>query len=394
MLSYRYLIIGGGMAADAAIGGIRHYDRVGTIGVISADPFPPYQKPPLSKKLWDEQPSETLWLMQWSRQPQVDVHLNTRAVHLDPSSRVVTDARSAQYHYEKLLIAAGGQPRRLAGQASRVFYPGSYWEHVRLVRALGNEPRTVLVVGGGFIGAEMSVALAKKGHRVRWIFPQPAPWAHLLPATVTTRLSQAYQDHGVQCMAGERVQQLDDGPAGVVATLASGSTVTADLAVVGIGWQYDTDWLRQAGIECRSGVLVDDHLQTSVPDVFAAGDIAEPRAGQPMPHEDQAVNQGRWVGRHLAHPSLAPYDHCPFFYSDVFAWGFEAVGRIDAQLTIVEDWVVTGEEGVLYYLDQNRLVGVLCWNVWDGVDTARQMLAHPGTVTPSELRGKIRNQHA
>ncbi|AEJ39773.1 FAD-dependent pyridine nucleotide-disulfide oxidoreductase [Sulfobacillus acidophilus TPY] len=391
MAEYPYVIVGGGMAADAAIRGIRRRDASGPIAVFTREPFPPYQKPPLSKKLWLDLPTESLWLSQWQRQAGVDLRLNTPVVAIDPVAHTLTDRRGDQTRYGKLLIATGGEPRRTFGESPAIFYVGTYLDHLRLWRRLNGETRQILVVGGGFIGAEMSAVLASRGHQVTWAFPQSGPLADRFPDPVVTHLTAVYTSHGVTLIAGQRVTDIVDTNEGVEARLETGGIVRAELAVVGIGWTYATDWLSQAGLQCQRGVLVDAFLRTSQPDIFAAGDIAEQNGHPLMPHEDHAVTQGYLAGQNLVGP-LTAYEHQPFFYSDMFHLGYEAVGTIDSRLDTVIDWVVPGEEGVIYYLQDRRVVGIVNWNVWDGIPAARKILQYAGPIDPGDLPGRIRNR--
>jgi NADPH-dependent 2,4-dienoyl-CoA reductase/sulfur reductase-like enzyme len=177
-------------------------------------------------------------------------------------------------------------------------------------------------------------------------------------------------------------------------TLDDGRTVAADGVVVGAGLQIETDLARSAGLEVDDGVLVDDRLRTSDPHVWAAGDVAQYPdrllGSRRVEHVDNATTMGRQAGRNLAGAD-EPYDHTPFFYSDLFELGYEAVGRLDASLETVEDWHADDlGAGVVYYLDGGRVAGVLLWNVWDATDRAREVIATQTDVRPEALRGLIR----
>jgi 3-phenylpropionate/trans-cinnamate dioxygenase ferredoxin reductase subunit len=163
--------------------------------------------------------------------------------------------------------------------------------------------------------------------------------------------------------------------------------------VAGIGIAPNTALAESAGAKVGDGIEVDDLLRTSVPDVYAAGDVASfpsPTLGRRLrvEHEDNANTMGRAAGRNMAGAAEA-YTHLPFFYSDLFDLGYEAVGEVDARLGTVPDWKTPFREGVVYYLRDRRVRGVLLWNVWGQVDAARALLAEPGPVEPKHLVGRL-----
>jgi hypothetical protein len=155
-----------------------------------------------------------------------------------------------------------------------------------------------------------------------------------------------------------------------------------DAIVAGIGIAPNLDLAKAAGLEVEDGVVVDDHLRTSKPDVYAAGDVARftaPALGVRMrvEHEDNALTMGKATGRAMA-GDTTPYAHLPFFYSDLFELGYEAVGEMDPRGELLSDWKVPFREGVVYYLSGGRVRGVLLWNTWEQVDAARALIAEPG----------------
>src|ERR1700690_3271131 len=157
---YKYLIVGGGMTADAAVHGIRERDDSGSIAVLSDEKHPPYDRPPLSKKLWTGKPLDSIWRN--TEQVKADLFLDTRAVTGDAAGKTITDNRGDVYRYEKLLLATGGAPRRLPFPADGVIYFRTYDDYQRL-RALADRHAEFIVIGGGFIGSEIAAALAVSG---------------------------------------------------------------------------------------------------------------------------------------------------------------------------------------------------------------------------------------
>ena len=178
---------------------------------------------------------------------------------------------------------------------------------------------------------------------------------------------------------------------------ASERGIPVDGVVAGIGTQPNVDLAQAAGLAVDGGIVVDPFLRTSHADVFAAGDVAafcvaalgERRR---VEHEDNAKTMGRFAGRAMA-GAPEPYDHLPFFYSDLFDLGYEAVGDLDPRLETVADWKTPNREGVVYYLGDDRVRGVLLWNVWDQVDAARRLIAAPGPIRPEDLIGRLPETH-
>ena len=342
MAHYPYLIIGGGMAADAAVRGIRELDADRPIGLIGEEADPPYARPPLSKGLWKGEPLDSVWRNTGER--GVDLHLGRRAAALDlPGKRVIDDG-SREYTFEKLLIATG---------------------------ALAEQGKSFAVIGGGFIGSEIAAALAMQGCKVTLLFPDDGIGARLFPADLARFLVGYYGEKGVEALPGEQVTGLSQ---------------------AGIGIVPNTHLAEAAGLEVEDGIVVDTGLRTSHPDVFAAGDVARfdaPSLGRMrVEHEDNAVTMGRAAGRAMAGDPAA-YSHLPYFYSDLFELGYEAVGQMDPRGEMVADWKQPFREGVVYYLRNGRVRGVLLWNTWDQVDAARSLIAAPGPFSAAELVGRL-----
>jgi len=169
--------------------------------------------------------------------------------------------------------------------------------------------------------------------------------------------------------------------------------LTVDGVIAGIGIEPNVQLAESAGLKVDNGIVVDDSLCTSVSDIYAAGDAANfhnPALGQRLrvEHEDNANTMGRMAGRAMAGASVV-YDHLPFFYSDLFDLGYEAVGALDSRLETFADWVEPFRKGVVYYLREGRVRGVLLWNVWEQVDAARQLISEAGPFKGTDLKGRL-----
>jgi NADPH-dependent 2,4-dienoyl-CoA reductase/sulfur reductase-like enzyme len=389
MAHYPYLILGGGMAADAAVRGIRELDAVRPIGLIGEETDPPYARPPLSKGLWKGDPLESVWRN--TAEHGVDLLLGRRATALDLHGKKVTDNDGAEYTFEKLLIATGGTPRHLPFGGEETIYFRTLADFRRL-HAMAEQGKSFAVIGGGFIGSEVAAALAMQGSKVTLLFPEDGIGARLFPADLARFLVGYYAEHGVEALRGERVTGLSRSGSQQVLETKSGRKVTVDAVVAGIGIVPNTDLATQSGLEVDDGIIVDAGLRTSHPDVFAAGDVARfdaPSLGRMrVEHEDNAVTMGHAAGRAMA-GDPASYSHLPFFYSDLFELGYEAVGQMDPRGEMVADWREPFRKGVVYYLRERRVRGILLWNTWDQVDAARSLIAEPGPLGSRELVGRL-----
>ena len=389
--SYDYLIVGAGMAADAAAQAIRETDAQGRIGLIGAEQHPPYDRPPLSKALWKGQADEPGIFRATARTGAV-LHLGRRAIALDPARHVVGDDAGDTYRYRKLLLATGGAPRRLPFGGAAVIYFRTLDDY-RNLRARAPAGTQVAVIGGGFIGSEIAAALAINGCRVTLLLPELAIGARVFPADLAAAVTASYRERGVEVRSGVSVTGAQERGAGVDLLLSDGGTLAAAVVVAGLGITPDTELAAAAGLAVDNGIVVDAYLQSSLPDIYAAGDVAafpSPALGRRLrvEHENAALMTGRHAGLAMAGKG-EPYLELPFFYSDLFDLGYEAVGLLDARLQTVEQWVTPYREGVVYYLDDDRVRGVLLWNTWGQVDPARALIAAAGPFDADSMRGRL-----
>lgn len=361
MPSYRYLIVGGGMTADSACRGIRDHDGEGSIGLVSAETHPPYSRPPLTKALWHGADEKSIW--RGTEELGVDLTLDRRIVSLDLDASRATDDAGEEYGYERLLLATGGSARRLDEAPDAIYF--RTFDDYRRLREAASAKAKACVVGGGFIGSELAAALQSNGVQVTMVFPDDGVCARLFPAELSRFVTDYYRDKGVDVQTGQRAKpELME---------------AADVAVAGLGIVPNTGLAEAAGLPVDNGIVVDGHGRAGRDEVFAAGDVARfpsSALGTTMrvEHEDHANTHGRTVGANMAGADT-PYDHLPFFYSDLFDLGYEAVGEVDSRHQMVEHWKEPGREGVVAYVDANRKPrGFLLWNVWGKVDDARELI--------------------
>ena len=387
---YDYLIVGGGMTGAAAVQGIREVDQSGAIGLISAEPHPPYNRPPLSKALWKGEPESSIW--RDTKAAGATLHLDRRATGLDVAIRQLKDDRGDTYAYRQLLLATGGAPRRLDFPDDPIIYYRTYDDYRRL-RALAGKPLRFVVLGGGFIGSEIAAALRMAGRDVEMLVPEAGLAARVFPAELSRHLVEFYGSKGVVVRTGEGVKTVEQRGAKVAIMTSTGREITADVVVAGLGILPGVELAQQAGLKVENGIVVDQMLRTSDANVYAAGDVANfPNAAlgvrTRVEHEDAANSMGAAAGRAMAGKG-APYTHLPFFYSDLFELGYEAVGDLDSRHETVVDWKEPFREGVIYYLKEGRVRGVLLWNTWGQVDHARALIAERGPFKPGDLKGRL-----
>ncbi len=403
---YRYLIVGGGMTADAAVRGIRSRDASGSVGLIGAEPDAPYSRPPLSKALWKGKPVDKIWRGTVER--SVDMHLGRRVVALDPAAHQAIDDQGTVYSYERLLLATGGSPRRLPFDAgSTAGGPGIIYyrtlEDYRRLRDLVDAREEFVVIGGGFIGSEVAAALSMCGQRVTMVFPDELIGQRVFPRDLAAFITDYYRQKGVGIVSQAAVVGAERDGAGFRVLVRDEQTgasreLRGDGVVAGIGIIPATELAEAAGLKVDGGIVVDAALRTTEPDIYAAGDVAKfynPALDKWMrvEHEDNANTMGMAAGKSMAHSIVAgepvQYTHLPSFYSDLFDLGYEAVGELDARLETVADWEEPFRKGVVYYLKEGRVRGVLLWDVWGKTDAARELIAQPGPFTASSIRGSI-----
>jgi NADPH-dependent 2,4-dienoyl-CoA reductase/sulfur reductase-like enzyme len=387
---YKYLIIGGGLAGDAATKGIRELDPEGTIGLISTEPDPPYMRPNLSKGLWKGRPVEKIWR---KTEQRGTLHLDCTVNQIDPKQKLVRDESNGEYTYDKLLIATGGTPNHLPFGEGNIIYFRTFqdYQHLRQLTEQGNH---FVVIGGSFIGSELAAALTMVGQKVTMVFPENSISEHFFPEDLSKFLNEYYRLNGVEVLTGESVASVQKEGDQLMVRTGSGRSIEASGVVAGIGIHPNLGLAKQAGLQVDNGITVNEQLQTSSPDIYAAGDVANfyySALGKRtrVEHEDNAVQMGKLAGRNMAGASDT-YTHIPMFYSDLFDLGYEAVGEMSNKMQTFSDWEEPFKKGVVYYLDDDSVRGVLLWNVWEKVEEARALMKEKGPFQPDDLKGKIK----
>lgn len=396
---YDYVIAGGGLAGVSAVLGIRELDAAGKILLVGEENHLPYDRPPLSKKLWfGKKKVEDIFLHDraFYDRHAVTLALGAKAARLDPDAKTLTTALGETYGYGKLLLATGCQSRRLdipGGDLDGICYFRGLDDYLNL-REVAAEGKSAVVIGGGFIGSELAAALNICKLQVTMIFPGALLCDRVLPDYLGRAVQQRYQEKGVRILAGDKPVSFGKNGSKFITRTGKGETIESDIVIVGVGVVPEMELAKSGGLEIGNGIVVNEYLETSRPDIYAAGDntfFPYRALGQPMriEHWDHALNQGKWAGRNMA-GAHEPFTYQPYFFSDLFEFGYEATGEVDSRLETFADWQKENDTGVIYYLRDGVVRGVMMCNVWDKVEAARELIRKGERVAPEKLRGLIR----
>jgi 3-phenylpropionate/trans-cinnamate dioxygenase ferredoxin reductase subunit len=377
---YSYIIVGGGLAGASAAEGIREIDKNGSILIIGEEPNTPYHRPPLTKGLWTGKKTVQdifVWKDDFLSRLNIEMKPGTKVVSVNPDAKTVTDSSGGMYGFGKLLLATGGTPKRLpvpGGDLPEVSYYRALEDYLK-VSERAKEGKSAVIIGGGFIGTEIAAALALKNLRITMIFPHNRPCFRVFPDYLGMHVLKMYRERGISVLTNDAPAAIEKTDGAVRVLTKNGMTLETDICIAGIGISPETGLARSARLAVADGILVNSFLQTSHPDIYAAGDNAaypEKTLVKTMrfEHWDNALNQGKQAGKNMA-GAQEHYTYMPYFFSDLFDLGYEAVGEIDSRLESRAEWKEKNVKGIVYYLKGTKIHGVLLCNIWDKVDAAR-----------------------
>lgn len=390
----KYLIIGGGMAGDSAVRGIRSLDPNGSICLITDEAVGPYNRPALSKGLWAGKSIEKIWRK--TEKLNVELVISTRVESLDPVDKTVKTDKDEYITFEKALLATGATPRMFpfAGEMVNYF---RYLKDYQDLRDLASRKDEFVIIGGGFIGSELAASLSGFGKKVNIIFPENWLNQRIFPAEVSAHLHDVFNQHGINILSGISVAGIEEKSGKKIVNIkkADGEIfdLSADGVIAGLGVIPNTILAEQSNLPTGNGITVDSTFRTAHPDIYAAGDVANfPDTylfkNRRVEHEDHANASGVLAGKNMAGANES-YAYLPYFYSDLFDIGYEAVGELDSSLEVTLDWVEPFKKGVFYYKRNGTVVGVLLWNTWGKLDQARAIISENKVSNKSELIGRI-----
>ncbi|MBS3739941.1 FAD-dependent oxidoreductase [Candidatus Bipolaricaulota bacterium] len=399
MEEYSYIIVGSGLAGVSAIKGIRSVDKSGTILMVGEEVDFPYNRPPLSKDLLLENKTvDDIYIEDenFYEEQGVEMELGTKIVDLDPEAKSIQSDNGATYTYSKLLLATGGYPRKLdipGGKLKGVLYYRYLSDYRNLDEQLEVSDH-VVVVGGGFIGSELAAGLTANDVGVSMVFPENYLLERIFPEELAETVQQDYRHRGVEIINGDVPNSIVNEDSNYLVETSEGRSLEGDLVIVGIGISPSVELAKKGDLDVSDGIGVDRYLQTTDPNIYAAGDVAYfPYTAlgnlTRIEHWDHAIKQGKNAGRNMA-GSGEVYDYLPYFFSDLFDYGFEAVGEVDSSLDTYIDWKEEGKKGAIYYLSEEGSVrGVLLLGLWGKKKAARKLITEQKTFTKIELEGKI-----
>jgi len=382
------VIVGGGQAGLEAAAALRTQGYDGTVTLICEEPHAPYQRPPLSKDfLTGKQEADSVFLraLAYYEKHSVDLILGEGATEIDRRAKLVRLAAGGTIGYSQLILAVGARNRPLqVPGAQHALHLRTLDEAVTLKQRLAESRRHVVVIGGGFIGLEVAAAARAAGKPVTVIEATP----RLMSRAVSPVLSEFFLDmhraEGAEVLLNSTVDEVD--PDGVI--LADGRRVPADLVVAGIGVLPNTELAHAAGLEVNDGILVDQFLRTSDPEIYAIGDCADHpnvfAGGRARLESVQnAVDQAKCVARAIT-GKPGPYREVPWFWTDQYEIRFQMAGLSAGQDKTVVRGRIQDRKFSVFYFKRGQMVAVDSVNRFGDHITARKMLAAGILLTPEQ----------
>jgi 3-phenylpropionate/trans-cinnamate dioxygenase ferredoxin reductase component len=389
-----HIIVGASLAGAKAAETLRTEGFDGRLVLVGTEDERPYERPPLSKDyLRGEVGREKVYVHdeRFYAEHDIELQLGRTAVRLDPSNGELELDDGERLRYDRLLLTTGSEPRRLqipGGELAGVLYLRSVQDSDALRERL-DRGGSVVVVGSGWIGSEVAASARQRGLEVTVVEPLAVPLERVLGAEVGAVYRDIHADHGVRMLMGTGVEAFEGDEAVERVRTSDGRELDCDFVVVGVGIQPRTALAAQAGLALDDGILVDDRLRTSVPGVFAAGDVANahhPFYGEPIrvEHWANALNQGPAAARSMLDDD-SPYDRLPYFFSDQYDVGMEYSGFARAWDRVVFRGDPASREFVAFWLVGDRIVAGMNVNVWEVTDAIQRLIRERVVVDDRRL---------
>jgi 3-phenylpropionate/trans-cinnamate dioxygenase ferredoxin reductase subunit len=394
MSKQTFVIVGASLAGAKAAEELRGRGFDGRVVLIGSEPELPYERPPLSKDyLRGEADRDKAYVhpAEFYDRQQIELMTETTVTALDPiTARIMLDD-GAQLGYDRLLLTTGAEPRKIpvaGAELEGIHYLRTLEDCDALRRRLTGGGH-VAVVGAGWIGSEVAASARQCGLQVTVIDPLSLPNERIFGPEIGEFYRDVHARHGVEMVLGDGVQAFEgDGAVACVKT-SSGRRVDCDFVVVGIGVTPRVGLARDAGLAVDNGITVDERLQTSAPNVFAAGDVARalnPRYGQHIrvEHWANALNQGPAAARAMLGEPVS-YDRIPYFFSDQYDVGMEYSGFATSWDEVVFRGERESGEFVAFWLRDGRVVAGMNVNVWDVNEHVQALIRSGRPVEPGAL---------
>lgn len=393
MHSYKYIILGGGMAGANAAMEIRKRDREGTLLIVTQEADKPYHRPPLSKEFWTEPnyPKESIYY-NIANDDSIDILTQTTIKRINADQRTVENESGEVYQYEKLLYAPGGTPKWIDGPNSERILALRTLDDYRNLRRLVGKGSKVIIVGGGWVGAELAAGLKVNEIDVTLVFPNDILNEKRLPRMLAKKFHQRFVDIGISLINNARADNYSVEGDQVLLKLKDGTTLTADILVLGIGIKPNLALAEEAGLEVGNGVIADKYLQTSNKNIYTAGDVLNYPdiiiGRNRFEHEDLAEHSGRIAGRNMTGAGEAYKHGAPLSYTDVLDISIEGVGEMSRNRD--DEIIEEVDDGyIVYYLSKGQPSGILTYNVKIDMEKAREILVNP-PKSPENLVGMLK----
>jgi 3-phenylpropionate/trans-cinnamate dioxygenase ferredoxin reductase component len=395
-----FAIVGAGLAGAKAAEALRTEGFAGRLVLLGAEPHRPYERPPLSKGyLHGSAERDTVFVHppEWYAEHQVDLRVDTAVTAIDRRDHEIVTADGVRVHYDKLLLATGATPRRLpvpGADLAGVHYLRTLDDSDQLKAALRPGTR-VVIVGAGWIGLETAAAARAAGAEVTVLERAELPLLHVLGPRVARVFADLHTDHGVDLRCGVTVAGLQPAAADPTTAagvqLTDGTTLDADVIVVGVGVTPNVELARSCRLNVDNGILVNRHLLTSDDDICAAGDVAN--AYHPLlcrqlrvEHWANALHQPCVAARTML-GKPATYDRLPYFFTDQYDLGMEYTGYTDPdgydQVVIRGD--LPARKFIAFWLHDQRLVAAMNVNIWDVSEPIQELIRSGERVDAASL---------
>jgi len=393
-----FAIVGGGLAGATAAEALRAEGFDGRVILIGDETERPYNRPPLSKEyLQGKSEKEKIYVHpeRWYDDNGVELRLNCAATLIDVTGHQLTVQSGEQFEYDKLLLTTGSSPRHLkvtGGDLDGVLYLRRVAD-CEAIKAAFVTAKRVAIIGAGWIGLETAAAARAAGVEVTVLETAELPLVRVLGHEVAEIFLDLHTRHGVTMEMSVEVSEItgvEHRATGV--RLGDGRQIDADVVVVGVGIAPNTELAEAAGLTVDSGIVVDENLKSSDPDVFAAGDVANvwyPSLGRHLrlEHWSAALNQGPVAAANMMGRAVA-YDRVPYFYSDQYDLGMEYSGYVESGHydQIVFRGEVSEGKYIAFWLDQGRVLAGMNVNVWDVSDTIAELVRFGTPIDVTRLQ--------
>ncbi len=397
MSTSRFVILGGGMVAGYAAKQMVELGlKPGELTIVSSDDVVPYERPPLSKSFLagkDTEDAIKISPEDFYRQHGIDVKLRTEVSTLDAKGKRLKLKSGGELSFEKLVIATGARPRRLnvpGAQLKNLIYLRSM-DDSKAIRTQSEKSKRAVVIGGGFIGMEVAAVLTQRGLSVSMVLGDDRIWKRLFTPEMSKFFEDYYSAKGVRIVRSTTVTELRGSSTVTSAVTGDGQTIDCDIVVAGIGVEPVTDIFGGSGLSIDNGIVVNEYLETSVPDILAAGDVANYQdvlfnKRRRVEHWDNAVSQGQHCARTLM-GERAAFRHVPYFFSDIFDLSYEYWGDSSEADQVVHRGDLASKSFSTWWLRGERLVAAFVMSRPDGErDAAPKWIEARQAVSAEELK--------